>query len=102
MRSQFLSVLALSFLLVGCANVAPQGGMLFHDIKYGIDATSVDEAPKRGEACQSSVLFLVGSGDASVEAAKRNAGISKVATVDASSFSVLGFYNKYCTIVTGN
>lgn len=91
----------MSVLLVGCASVGPTGGALFHDIKYGVDATPNTEATKKGEACQSSVLGLVGSGDASIEAAKKDAQITQVSSVDASSFSVLWFYNKYCTVVHG-
>lgn len=96
-----LSVLSLLVLLTSCASVAPTGGALFHDIKYGLNATTNTEATKRGEACQTSVLGLVGSGDASINSAKKDAGITQVSSVDASSFSVLWFYNKYCTIVHG-
>ena len=93
---------ACSLFLVSCAQVGPTGGVLFHDIKYGITATPSVETVKRGEACQSSILGMFGFGDASIETAKKDTGITNVSSVDASSFSVLGFYNKYCTIVKGN
>lgn len=101
MKTNICSLVLMSFILVGCASVGPTGGALFHDIKYGIDATPSTESMKKGQACQSSILGLFGFGDASIETAKKDAQISQVATVDASSFSVLGFYNKYCTLISG-
>ncbi len=96
-----LLLITAALLLVSCASTGPTGGALFHDIKYGVNGTSLKADSKRGEACQFSVLGLVGSGDASIEQAKINGRISEVASIDASSLSVLWFYNKYCTIVKG-
>lgn len=101
MKMNICSLVLMSFILVGCASVGPTGGVLFHDIKYGIDATPGIEAKKRGEACQSSILGLVGTGDASIDTAKKFAQISEVSSVDATSMSILGLYNKYCTVVHG-
>ena len=56
---------------------------------------------KSGEACAHSVLGLVAFGDASLETAKKNAGITKVATVDHRTLNVLYFYGGYCTVVYG-
>lgn len=94
-------LLTASLFLTSCALVTPQGGVIYHDVKYGVDATPLAEAPKTGEACVNSVLGLVASGDASIEQAKKNGDIKEVATVNAHSTSILFVYNKYCTIVTG-
>lgn len=102
MKLNFLLLLTCSFLLVSCASTGPTGGVLFHNIKYGINATPNTEAAKKGEACQSSILGLFGFGDASIDAAKKDSGITKVSTIDASSLSVLGLYNQYCTNIRGN
>ena len=98
------SILTLGVLLfvVSCASTGPQGGIFFHDIKYGKYATENAEASKKGEACMSSVLGLFSFGDASIDAAKKESGIQKVSSIDASSLSILYFYNKYCTIIRGN
>ena len=56
---------------------------------------------KTGKACANSVLALVAFGDASIEAAKKNGGITKVASVDHSTVNAGYFYGEYCTIVTG-
>ena len=102
MKTNLVLLALASMFLVGCAQVGPTGGIVFHDIKYGQFATTEVNATKTGTACQTSVLSLVAQGDASVDAAKRDGKITKVSSIDSSSFSVLGFYNKYCTIVKGN
>jgi len=59
------------------------------------------QAAKAGEACMSSILGLVATGDASIEAAKKAGGITQVAHVDHEQFSVIGVYATTCTIVHG-
>ena len=102
MKTNFVLLALVSIFAASCASTGPTGGALFHDIKYGKYATNFTNTSKTGEACQTSVLGFVGTGDASIEQAKRNGSITEVASIDASSFSVLWFFNKYCTIVKGN
>lgn len=59
------------------------------------------QAGKTGEACISSILGVVATGDASVEAAKKAGGITQVSHVDHEQFGVLGVYATSCTIVHG-
>ena len=56
---------------------------------------------KQGEACAKSVLGVYAFGDASIETAKKNAGITKVATVDHATTNILYLYGQYCTVVYG-
>ena len=56
---------------------------------------------KKGEACSHRVLAIVAFGDASMEAAKDNARISKIAIADTDYFNILGIYGKACTVVKG-
>lgn len=58
-------------------------------------------AGKTGEACISSILGVVATGDASLEAAKKAGGITTIAHVDHEQFSVLGVYATSCTVVHG-
>ncbi len=58
-------------------------------------------SPKKGEACAMSILGLVAVGDASIEGAKKDGGITKVATVDHSTLNILYLYGQYCTVVHG-
>lgn len=102
MRLNGVLVLAIAVLFTSCASTGPTGGGLYHDIKYGINANDSENASKTGTACQSSILGLFGFGDASIDTAKKESGITKVSSIDASSFNVLGLYNKYCSIIKGN
>lgn len=59
---------------------------------------------KTGESCVTNVLGLVATGDSSVEAAKKNGGIKKVAFVDRKYegfWFYIPFFQKGCTIVRG-
>lgn len=103
MKKILLPIAATAVLLTGCAGVAtPANGMLFGSVKWdsAIDNNGV-AAKKEGKACATSLLGLLATGDASVNAAKASAGITKVANVSHDSMNVLGLYAKYCTVVTG-
>ena len=99
-------VLIAAIILVintGCATVGnPTSGFLYTNAKYPIMATESAGGRKQGVACQSSILGWFSTGDASIEAAKTSAGITKVASVDAQANSVLGIYARYCTVVKGD
>lgn len=57
---------------------------------------------KTGKACSASYLALVALGDSSIEAAKQNAGITKVASIDHQILAIAGIlYHRHCTIITG-
>ena len=70
------------------------------DTISGVSDNSVT-VEKRGEACSTNILGIVASGDSSVETAKRNGGVKKVAFADTTYLSVLGLYQKGCTVVKG-
>jgi hypothetical protein len=90
------------YTLCGCAIAAPgivQGG-LFSSYTIG-SAGGTGEGKKSGEACAMSILGIVGIGDASIDAAKKEAGITQIAAVDHHAFNILGLYGSVCTVVTG-
>lgn len=96
------TAIASAAALSGCAVAsAPVTGVLYSDVTYPVNATSNDQGPKTGEASASSILGIFATGDASIAAAARNGGITKVKTVDVNATSFLGFYVKYTVIVTG-
>ena len=91
-----------------CISGGPVGS-LYTNVVY--DATVINKdtsqeqgiGSKSGEACASSVLNLVATGDAGIKAAASNGDISKVKAMDIRTSSVLGsLYVKHCTIVHGN
>jgi len=98
-----LAAIAL-FAGTGCAAVAsrsPVTGFLYTDATAGEEATSNPAGSKTGEACASSILGLVGTGDASISAAAKNGGITRISHVDGKSTNILGLYATYCSIVYG-
>ena len=64
----------------------------------GFDAGA--NANKVGKATAEGIIFL-GQGDASISAAARNGGITRIHHVDSETTSVLGIYSRYVTIVYG-
>ena len=104
---KLLLVPALLLGLTGCAGLAfsSQGVMfatLYADGSTGVASTDNDLGKKRGEACASSILGLVTTGDASIRAAADAGGITQIAAVDSTITNILGIYAKYCTVVSGD
>jgi predicted outer membrane protein len=103
---KILHITALALLALGlgaCANVrgpAP-ASLAYYASGVAAGPAAIAQPSKRGEACAHNVLGLVATGDASIDAAKQSAGITKVASVEQSASRVLGYYAKYCTIVRG-
>ena len=94
---------AAIFLLSGCQPVAaPVMGIFSLDTQYAGSATDGPAPTKEGRACATSTLGLVASGDASIEAAKANGGITTITHVDHSAKNTLGITSEWCTIVRGN
>ena len=88
--------------LSSCASLrAPNAGILYSDTQYGQGATGNQSGNRVGEACSTSILGLIAVGDASIEAARRNGGITMISSVDESSSNYFILYGKYCTIVRG-
>ena len=98
-----LKTILIVGLLSGCVTAGPDigPGMLFSSIQGPVTATTATGG-KKGQACGSTILGLIATGDNSIEAAKKDAGIKVVASVDYSLFNVLGFYVKKCVFVTGS
>ncbi len=88
--------------LSGCATArAPVTGFWYTETQSSITATANAAGNRVGQACAQSILGLVATGDASVETARRNGGITTITSIDESSNSILGIIAKYCTIVRG-
>jgi hypothetical protein len=96
-----IGVLGIGLTVTGCQPVhAPLMGVLYLDVKGPITATAAG-GTREGKACAQSILGMVATGDASIDAAKKAGGITEVSSVDHSSNSVLGITAEFCTIVHG-
>lgn len=104
MRKNILvpSLVLAAALMGGCAmGPFPLPGIIYTEGKAPYHATDNATISKTGSACASSILGLVATGDASIEAAMKAGGISQVTAVDYSKKSILFFYGEFCTIVSG-
>lgn len=103
---KIVSSIVLLLLISSCAVTSNEVTVGFvSDIKdraiYG-EVDNAVPASKKGEACVTSILGLVSSGDSSIEKAKEVGQIKKVSHIDRSLKGVGFFYQKGCTIVHGN
>ena|SRR5690606_4431231 len=88
----------------GCAmsNNAPVTGGLYLGAQGATNATSNDVGAKTGESCAASYLGIIGLGDASIAAAAKAGGVTKISSVDSNNMGILFLYAKNCTVVSGN
>ncbi len=96
---RFVAFLAIVFILAGCARYVPVG-VVYTDGKMGVQAVS-GASGKTGRACMTSILGLVATGDASIEAAKAAGGITEVTNINYEVNNILGVYGQYCLVVQG-
>ena len=87
----------------GCAMArAPVNGIWYSDVKGPVGATSNSGGDvKSGSATAQSILGLIATGDASIEAAMADGGITKIRNVDHHSKSFLGIVASFTTTVYG-
>jgi hypothetical protein len=91
-----------AMLLSSCAMVkSPLFGTLYLDVKAPHSATSNSGSSKVGTAEAQSILGLVATGDASIDAAAKSAGITKIHHIDEHSTNILGIIAKYKIYVYG-
>lgn len=95
-----LLVIGIVLIVTGCATAQPVG-IIYSSTANGVSANNNTYSDKVGKSCATSILSIVAIGDANVNDAKGDGGITRVATVDNTAFNVLGVYGHYCTIVTG-
>lgn len=103
MKKRIMTLTAISVamaFLVGCASICPIG-MAYTEVKLPCEATSAAKAFKVGTSECISVLGLVAIGDASIEKAMKNGGITKIHHVDWDAKNILGIYGMYKTTVYG-
>jgi hypothetical protein len=100
MRSLLIAgVMATALVATGCV-YSEVGGAIWTDVKGPIAPASAVGTGKTGTSCSNTILGIIATGDASIEAAKRNGKITKVTSVDHHSKWMV-VYGEFCTIVTG-
>lgn len=90
-----------AFLLTGCVK-SPLVGGIYTDVKDGMAVTGNAGSSKVGTAEAKGYLGIVAVGDASIQAAAREAGITRIHHVDYQAKSYVGIYTCYTVIVYGD
>lgn len=94
--------IAIVAMLSSCAMVkSPVSGYVYTDTKAPFAVTENSGSSKVGTAQAKSYLGWVAVGDASIEAAAKSAGITKIHHVDEHVKNYLGFYAVYTVVVYG-
>jgi hypothetical protein len=96
---RYIALLGIVLMLAGCASYMPHG-MIYTEGKMGVQAGS-GAADKTGRACMTSILGLVATGDASLEAAKAAGGVKDIVSMNYEVKNILGVWGEYCLVVKG-
>ncbi|MBN2297127.1 MAG: TRL-like family protein [Deltaproteobacteria bacterium] len=97
----FFTMVAALFLINGCATPVPVG-VVYTELKLPITATGESgKNLKVGTAECISVLGLVATGDASIQEAMDDGGITKISHIDWEVKNILGILGRYKVVVYG-
>ena len=96
------SLIALTAFFSGCATPFPVG-LAFTDVDFPVLATDnpITEDTKKGVSTCESFLGLIAVGDASIEEAAEQGGITKITHIDWDAKNILGVYGAYTVTVYG-
>lgn len=100
MKRLFLAA-AAALACAGCVKTPVAGG-IYTDIKDGMAVTGNAASTKVGTAEIKGYAGVVALGDASIQAAARDAGITRIHHVDYQTKSYVGLYTIYTVIVYGD
>jgi len=101
------SFVSLAVLIVGIGCGGYPSGSLYDSttVPHGVDRQELSgpgkAGEKGGETCATGILGIVSFGDASVDAAKKEAKVTEQSSVEFRHFSILGIYTQGCTEVHG-
>ncbi len=99
---KLFAMVAVAICCVSCGGVkAPIGGALYLDVKDGMAVTANAGSSKVGTASVTGYVGVYAKGDASIQTAAKEAGITRIHHVDYHSTSIVGIINTYTIYVYG-
>lgn len=105
MKKKLLNALFCLILCFTIQSKANAMGLFYTDATFPITATGtkVEDLSnlRQGKSSALSILFLVETGDASIDAAARNGKITKISHIDVNEKSVFIFFRKLTVTVYG-
>ena len=101
---RLLAASTLAIALSGCAVAnAPVNGLIYSNVTGPVGVTgSADKPTKVGRSTARSFFGLYATGNASIEEASKNGGITKIHHVDHETQVILGVVADFTTVVYGN
>ncbi len=100
-RIVLATAIGVTSLLSGCATNYPMGGA-YTDVTLPLQATNENgTSSKQGKSSCISYVAMVATGDCSIDAAKRDGGITEVHHMDWKAKSILGIIGHYELTVYG-
>lgn len=118
MKLHIILFISILFFASGCialvpapVNVESGKGFIVSNVVEGLDANIIEKEvnfSKKGKACTSNFLYLVNTGDASINAAKEDGHITEVYSIERTKnglglwFIFPFIYSNVCTVVYGN
>lgn len=90
----------VSLMLTACVTPSTEVGIALVEETVQPMLISAESGKREGRACAENFFGIFLKGDMSIEAAKRNGGITKVASVNKEIRSYI-VYAEVCTVVTG-
>lgn len=98
----FAAVIAVALLMSSCASTSsPVMGAFYTNVRGPVAVTASTGATKVGSGTAKSILGIIATGDASIEAAAKEAGITRIHHVDYEATSILTFIATYTVLVYG-
>lgn len=95
----FLLPASMLVFLSGCATTMPVGS-IYTGVKLPVTATTLTGAKEGSSSCVN-ILSMIATGDCSIDAAKKDGGITKVSAVDWEVSNILGVFGRYKVHVYG-
>ena len=103
MKRLFFSVACAIALTMGVSSCGVVGqGMIYNDTVEPNQVTANSLGSKVGEAKIANYLGAVALGDAGIQKAAKDAGITKISHIDKKVWSILGLYSVTTYTVYGN
>lgn len=99
-----VAAVAVSVVLGGCAvTVGPVTGLAYTNAKYPWSATGSPKEPTRvGRATVRSFFGAIATGDASIQTAAQNGGITEIHHIDYEAQNIAGVVADFTVVVYGN
>lgn len=100
-RVLMAGILTVALASCGAYAGSPVLGGIYTDVQAPLAATDNDLGSKVGTGKATSILGLIATGDASINSAAKQAGITRISHVDYNAKSILGIFATWEVMVYG-